>query len=272
MRPFGEITELAAERAGGIDRLEDSLLKSRASSPTEIAAIPDDRILSEMSRRVFHAGFSWKVVDAKWEAFEVGFFGFDPNACAAMSEETFDALLKNKAIIRNGAKVRSVALNARFVLDLAATHGSASRAFADWPDTDYLGLLNLLKKRASRLGGQAAMRFLRSIGKSSFITTGGGVAALIREGVLDKAPSGVRDLQAIQDAFGDWQSESGRDFTAISRILAMSVAGADAGEPGPSSVYITPSLTQRQRETPGLGGRQDAGAQADSTLAPQAGG
>lgn len=149
------------------------------------------------------------MVDAKWDAFEAAFNGFDPSACAAMSEEVFDALRKNKAIVRNGAKIRSVALNARFVLDLAATRGEAARIFADWPDADYVGLLDMLKKRASRLGGQAADAFLRSIGKPSFITTGGVVTALIRDGVLDKAPRGTRDLRAIQDAFNGWQAGPG---------------------------------------------------------------
>jgi 3-methyladenine DNA glycosylase Tag len=250
MSHFSEIFELAAENAGGTDKLENSLVKSRSLSAAEISAIPDDRILSEMSRRIFHAGFSWKVVDSRWDTFERAFGGFDPRVCAAMSEETFDALLKDKGIVRNGAKIRSVALNGRFVLDLAAARGSAARAFADWPDADFVGLLDMLQKRANRLGGQAAMRFLRSIGKPSFITTGGVVAALVREGVLDRAPTGKRDLLAIQKAFNRWSAESGHDLTAISRILAMSVGKDSPGEGPVSEVYITPSLVQRQGTPP----------------------
>jgi 3-methyladenine DNA glycosylase Tag len=230
MRDFDEIIALAAERSGGISALEQSLAKSRPLQPADVAAIPNDRILAEMSRCVFHAGFSWKVVDAKWDAFEEAFGGFDPHYCASMSEERFDALLKDGRIIRNAAKIRSVAINGRFVLDLAATQGSAARVFADWPDTDYVGLLELLKKRANRLSGQAAMRFLRAIGRPAFITTDSVVAALIREGVLARAPNGKRDLAVIQEAFNRWSVESGRDLTAISRVLAMSVGhGAAEG-------------------------------------------
>jgi 3-methyladenine DNA glycosylase Tag len=250
MHNLSEIIRLAAKNSGGIDHLEASLAKSRSSTPTEIAAILDDRILSEMSRRVFHAGFSWKVVDARWHAFEKAFAGFDPRVCAAMSKEMFDALLKDKGIVRNGAKIRSVALNGRFILDLAAAHGTAARAFADWPDSDFVGLLDMLKKRANRLGGQAAMRFLRSIGKPSFVTTDGVVSALVREGVLHKAPAGKRDLLAIQKAFNLWSAESGHDLTTVSRILAMSVSSDSPGESRVSEVYITPSLIQRQGTMP----------------------
>jgi 3-methyladenine DNA glycosylase Tag len=83
--------------------------------------------------------------------------------------------------------------------------------------------LEALKTRASRLGGESAMRFLRWMGKPSFITSRDVTAALIREGVVDKPPTGKRDLQKIQAAFNGWAEESGRDLTSISRTLALSV-------------------------------------------------
>ena len=114
-------------------------------------------------------------------------------------------------------------MNAQFLLALRTDHGSAARFFANWPDADYVGLLDVLKKRASHLGGDAAGRFLRAIGKPAFIATPDMVAALIRDGVVDRPPSGKRDLATIQAAFNNWSAESGRDLTAISRVLAMSV-------------------------------------------------
>jgi 3-methyladenine DNA glycosylase Tag len=224
MGDFDKVIALAAANKGGMAALAALLAQSKPSTPAEIAVIPDHRLLSEMTRRIFQAGFSWKVVDDKWPAFEELFSGFDPRVCAALSEERFDALLKDGRIIRNAAKIRSITGNARFLLELAAEHGSAARLIADWPDIDYIGLLELFDKRASRLSGQAAMRFLRSIGKPAFITTNAVVAALIREGVLTKPPGGKRDMKTIQDAFNAWSVESGRDLTAISRILAISVA------------------------------------------------
>jgi 3-methyladenine DNA glycosylase Tag len=181
-----------------------------------------------MTRRVFQAGFNWKVIDAKWPGFEAAFDGFDPQACANMSEERFDALLKDTRIVRNAAKIRSVIFNARLVVELAAAYGSAARCFAEWPDSDYVGLLELLKQRADRLSGHAGMYFLRAIGRPAFITSRDVTAALIREGVVAKEPTSKRDLAAVQAAFNIWSAQSGRDLTTISRILAMSVG---PGEP-----------------------------------------
>jgi 3-methyladenine DNA glycosylase Tag len=163
------------------------------------------------------------MVDSKWPAFETAFRSFDLNACAFMTEAQFDALTQDRTIIRNGAKIKAVQINAQFLLDAAADHGSVARYFADWPDDDHVGLLDVLKKRASHLGGDAAGRFLRAIGKPAFIATRDMAAALIREGVIERAPSGKRDLAAIQAAFNQWSKESGRDLTTISRVLAMSI-------------------------------------------------
>jgi 3-methyladenine DNA glycosylase Tag len=223
MKRFAEILALAAEHKGGTAALERILTQTASRTPAEIAAIPDDRILSEMTRRIFYAGFSSKVVDDKWPAFEAGFDKFDPNACAFMSDTQFDRLVQDRGLVRNAAKIRSVQVNAQFVLALQAEHGSAARFIAGWPDADYVGLLDVLKKRASHLGGDAAARFLRAIGKPAFIATQDVVAALIREGVIDRPPGGKRDLATVQAAFNQWSAESGRDLTAISRVLAMTV-------------------------------------------------
>jgi 3-methyladenine DNA glycosylase Tag len=232
MTPFAEILARAVTRKGGEAALERILATTAPRPLAEIASTPDDRILAEMTRHIFYAGFSTKVIDDKWPAFEAGFDGFDPNVCAFMSEEHFDRLLQDRGIVRNAAKIKSVQINAQFLLDLKKEHGTAARFFANWADADYIGLLDVLKKRASHLGGDAAGRFLRGIGKPAFIASPDMVAALIREGVIDRAPTSKRDLTIIQAAFNGWSSESGRDLTAISRILAMSVASS---ETAPSS-------------------------------------
>jgi 3-methyladenine DNA glycosylase Tag len=223
MRRFDEIIDLAAERHGGRDALERMLSETRPLAPQDIAKIPDDRILAAMTRRVFSAGFSSKVIDAKWQSFESAFEQFDPARCAWMSEERFDELLEDKDIVRNGAKIKSVQENGRFVTELAEKHGTAARFLADWPDDDYVGLLDLLKKNGSRLGGETGMHFLRSIGKPAFITMPDVVKALIREQVVSKSPGGKGDFVKIQTAFNYWSKQSGLDLTSISRTLAMSV-------------------------------------------------
>jgi len=222
MRDFQAIFADAAGRHGGPEALNAALAKTLPLAPDKLAAVPDDRILSQMARHVFQSGFSWAVIDKKWPGFETAFAGFDPATNAVMSDERFDELLKDTGIIRNAMKIRSVALNAKFLTDLATEQGSAARFFATWPDDDFTGLLDLLKKRGDRLGGQTGARVLRAIGKPAYILSDSVVAALIKAGVVAAAPTSKRDLQAVQQAFNTWSKQSGRDLTSISRTLAMS--------------------------------------------------
>ena len=222
MRDFEDIFAEAAARHGGPEALEAKLATTRPLSADQVAAIPDDRVLSQMARHIFQSGFSWAVIDKKWPGFEAAFAGFDPATNAAMSDERFDELLKDTGIIRNGAKIRSVALNAQLLMRLAAEHGSAAKFFAQWPDEDFAGLLEFLKKNGDRLGGHAGARVIRELGKPSYILSDSVVAALVKEGVVANAPTSKRDLAAVQAAFNAWSSQSGRDLAAISRTLALS--------------------------------------------------
>jgi len=49
------------------------------------------------------------------------------------------------------------------------------------------------------------------------------VTALVRQKIIDKAPSSKKALAAVQGAFNDWHLESGRSLAEISRTLACSV-------------------------------------------------
>ena len=219
-RPFDEIYAIALKRKG------EHAVAERLSSPkapAELAAISDDRWLSCASQIVFSAGFNWGLVEKKWPRFEEVFEGFAPATLAMKSDEDLDAYLKEDGIIRNAMRIRSIRGNAAFFQELAAEHGSAARAFAEWPAKDYVDLLEMLKKRGSRLGGTTGPYFLRRMGVDGFIVTKDVAAALAREGVADKPPSSRKAMRAAQEAFNAWSAQSGRPLTQISQILAMSV-------------------------------------------------
>ncbi len=221
MSPFQTIWERAAARKGGDAALEALMPAVRTAD--ELRAIPDDRWLAEMTRRIFQAGFNWSVIEKKWSGFEAAFEGFDVPRCAMMSDDDIDRLLKNKDIVRNAAKIASVRENAVFLSDLAREHGSAAAFFADWPVEDFAGLLDVLKKRGSRLSGTTGQYFLRFMGKDSFVLSRDVVAVLVAEGVVDKTPSSARALRAVQEAFNEWAAESSRPLAHISRTLACSI-------------------------------------------------
>lgn len=221
MRAFAQIRADAVAHKGGEDALERLL--PPPEDPAALKDLPDDRVLSEMTRRVFQAGFNWKVIDNKWPGFEEAFEGFEPSRWVLMSDEDVVRLMQDGRIVRHEAKIRSVAGNAALVRQMAQEAGSAGLFLADWPDTDFVGLLDFLKTRGSRLGGTSAQYLLRTLGKPSLILSRDVTAALVREGVVERPPSSKRDLAAVQEACNAWMAESGLGLTRISRILAISV-------------------------------------------------
>ncbi|GEO85131.1 MULTISPECIES: DNA-3-methyladenine glycosylase I [Alphaproteobacteria] len=221
MRSFDEIWKIAADRKGGDGAVEAALQFPKARD--EIAATPDDRLLSLMTKCIFQSGFNWKVVEAMWLGFEAVFDGFNIARCAMLHDEDFERLVSDTRIVRHGPKIRSVQQNAVFLSDLAREYGSPARFFADWPADDYFGLLDIIKKRGSRLGGNTGQYFLRFAGIDGFILSQGVVNRLIAEGVVDKTPSSAKDKAAAQTAFNGWRAQSGRSLTEISRVLAISI-------------------------------------------------
>ncbi len=222
MRTFDEVFAIAADRKGGAAALE-ALLEPSLSGADFAANVSDDRILSQFARSILSAGFNWKVVENKWDGHEAAFKSFDPGRVAMMDDAWFDALLTDTRIIRHGTKIRAIQENAVFLTDLARENGSAAHAIGTWPSTDFVGLMAMLKKRGSRLGGNTGTYALRFLGRDSFILSRDVVARLVAEGVIDKAPTSKKALSDVQEAFNVWMDQSGRGLTEISRVLAMSV-------------------------------------------------
>src|SRR6478752_7177635 len=220
--PFKTILARAEKRKGGPKALQ-KLLPPKPD-PKALAKFPDDRILAEMTRRVFSAGFAWSVIENKWPGFEKAFLGFKPAKLIFQPDDFWHALLSDTGIVRNGAKISSVRENAGFVQEIAKEHGSFGKFLAQWPSSDEVGLLNLLSKRGSRLGGDTGQMFLRFIGWDGFVTSQD-VVACLRDAGLDIAPEvkSKGDLAKVQAQFNAWAEETGLPYVHLSRICAMSV-------------------------------------------------
>jgi 3-methyladenine DNA glycosylase Tag len=221
MHSFDEIFDIAAKRKGGRDVLE-ALLEPPASQK-ELERIPPDRWLAMMTRCIFNSGFNWKVVDAKWDGFEAAFDGFDPGRISFYTDEDLERLVSDARIIRHGTKIRSVQENAAFLIELHKEYGSVGKAFGGWPSADFVGLLEMMKKRGSRLGGNTGSYFLRFMNRDGFILSTDVIGRLIAEGVVEKPPTSKKAMAAVQEAFNEWNDQSGRSLKEISRVLAMSV-------------------------------------------------
>jgi 3-methyladenine DNA glycosylase Tag len=219
---FSPIRKRAEARKGGAAALA-SLLPP-APDESRLGALPDDRVLAEMARRIFSAGFVWRVIEQKWPGFEAAFAGFDPARLAFEPDEFWERLTRDDRIVRNAAKIMAVRANARFVREVAAEHGSFGRFLAAWPSADLAGLLEVLAKRGARLGGLTGQYFLRFVGKDAWILNPDVVACLRDAGLdLAEAPTSKRELRLVQDRFNAWARETGLPLAHLSRICALSI-------------------------------------------------
>ena len=94
MTSFADLYTRAVARKGEAE-LEERLPVS--ASPRALVDTPDDRFLSMMTRRVFQAGFVYRVIEAKWPGFEEAFAGFDPPRLATLTGADVAALKQDAA-------------------------------------------------------------------------------------------------------------------------------------------------------------------------------
>lgn len=221
MQDYKWLNEYCLNRFGSQKALDAHL--PTAKTPAQLRKISADRYLSTLALRVFRAGLKHSLVDAKWPAFEQVFFKFDPEKVVLMGAEHLERLMQDTRIIRHLGKLKSVPRNAQMILDVAHEHGSFGQFIADWPVDDITGLWQYLHKHGNQLGGLSSPRFLRMIGKDTFIPTWDVVAALNAQNIVDKVPSSKRDQAAVQAAFNQWHAESGRPMCQLSAMLAFTV-------------------------------------------------
>src|SRR3979490_1126742 len=208
MHDYKWLHEYCLNRFGSAAALEARL--PSAKSAEQLRQISADRYLSTLALRVFRAGLKHSLVDAKWPVFEQVFFGFDPEKVVLMGTEHLERLMQDERIIRHLGKLKSVPRNAQMILDIAHEHGSFGAFIADWPITDIVGLWRYLAKHGNQLGGLSVPRFLRMIGKDTFIPTDDVVAALNAQGIIDKVPASLKDRALVQELFNRWHAQTAR--------------------------------------------------------------
>lgn len=223
MQKFSTILHRAAGRHGGEDALKTKIQEGIDSHTKNEPGMSDDRWLAEFSKRIFQAGFNWKVVENKWDGFEKAFWKFKPSRCARIDLDDLEKLTTDKGIVRNPVKIKTVPKNAQMILGMAEQKGSADNFIRDWPSEDYIGLLDYLQKQGSHLGANTASYALRFSGVPAFILSRDVTAALIHAGVIDKPATSKTAKRAVQAAFNEWAVESGENISFVSRVLALSL-------------------------------------------------
>jgi 3-methyladenine DNA glycosylase Tag len=212
----------AAARKGGEKQLL-RLLSLPLSSP-EIKAQSEDRFLATMTKCINQAGFSWKVIAQKWPEFEEAFFGFKLDTLILLSDEQWEGYTKDRRVVRSWQKIKALKENVAWLYEERMDRNGIASLIADWPDEDYVGLLAYIKKQGSRLGGNSGQRFLRYMGKDSFVLSRDVVTALIGMGLdIKPEPSSQREMKLIQGAFNAWREETGLSLVQLSQVSCFSV-------------------------------------------------
>ncbi len=222
MTGFAAIRKRAEGRKGGALAL--ATLLPAVPGVEGLLALGDDRVLAEMTKRIFCAGFVWRVIEAKWAGFEAAFGGFDVARLCFEPDEFWEGLGRDTRIVRHGTKILAVRANARFVADIAREHGSFGRFVAGWPADDQVGLLEVLGKRGSRLGGMTGQYLLRFLGRDGWMSSRD-VVACLRDCGLEIGDGAIsrRELRLVQGQMNAWAAETGLPFEHLSRICALSI-------------------------------------------------
>ncbi len=119
--------------------------------------------LAVMSRAIFQAGTSWKLIESKWDAYLRLFEGFDPALVAAFGEADVERILSDGGVVRARRKIAGTIENARTLLALQSEHGGFRNYLRSFDS--YEALAADLKRRFAFLGELSAYYFLFRVGE-----------------------------------------------------------------------------------------------------------
>jgi 3-methyladenine DNA glycosylase Tag len=126
----------------------------------------DDAYFENMSRVIFLAGLSWKMINEKWPNFKKAFKNFSIDEVAKLGEEDVERLMGDKSIVRNRAKIIATINNAKQFQNIRKEYGSF-RSYLDSLDksSNYALVIKELGKKFARMGPSSARIFLYSVGE-----------------------------------------------------------------------------------------------------------
>jgi DNA-3-methyladenine glycosylase I len=126
----------------------------------------DREYFENLTRVVFEAGMSWRIIADKWPNFPPAFSGFEVDRVAAYGAEEIKRLYGDASIIRNKQKILATLHNAREFQRIRRDHGS----FKAWLESldksnNYDRVVKTLRSRMKRVGPGTAHIFLWSVGE-----------------------------------------------------------------------------------------------------------
>jgi DNA-3-methyladenine glycosylase I len=128
--------------------------------PPQKKPADDNGYLEELTKAIFQAGFSWRVIRDKWPNFQKAFDAFDVVTVAGYSKPDIERLANDAGIVRNRRKIEATIHNARVMWDLIQEHGSFHTYLRSLDNLDYAGRREELGGRFKNLGPTGVFTFL----------------------------------------------------------------------------------------------------------------
>ena len=126
----------------------------------------DDAYFENMTRVIFQAGLSWRLIERKWPNFRKVFVNFSIDRVVRFGDDDLERLKADKGIVRNRRKILATIHNARQFQIIKREFGS----FQSYMNTldksnNYAPAIKEISKKFKHLGPSSARIFLYSVGE-----------------------------------------------------------------------------------------------------------
>ena len=143
-----------------MDKANEMLRQCSVGAPP----MSDDGYFEQMAKTIFQTGFSWTVIENKWDNFRAAFANFEVEKVAHFGEDEVNSLMEDAGIVRNFRKITACVQNAREIVLLRQEHGSMRKWLNSHANLSDEQLCKTVSKRFAHLGKASAMFFLRKVG------------------------------------------------------------------------------------------------------------
>ncbi|MBD5634705.1 MAG: DNA-3-methyladenine glycosylase I [Candidatus Eremiobacteraeota bacterium] len=110
--------------------------------------------LAVVSRAIFQAGLSWKLIESKWDAYRRLFDDFDPMLVGAYGEGDVERIMADGGVVRTRKKIVATIGNARAALAIEREFGSVANYLRAFPS--YEALAHDIRERFGFVGELSA--------------------------------------------------------------------------------------------------------------------
>lgn len=127
----------------------------------------DNAYFENMTRVIFQAGLSWRLIERKWPNFRNAFEDLSIDRVAHFGKDDVEHLMADEGIVRNRRKILATIYNARQFQVIKKEFGSfQSYINALDKSNNYALVVKELAKRFKHLGPSSARIFLYSVGEA----------------------------------------------------------------------------------------------------------